>query len=286
MKTLLSILLMLFTALIASAQNTAPAIQEPASDLYANLLLIAVLITLSLALIATLVLLRTVKIVSSKLLGETVTEQVVVAAKESTPEKPGLWTRLLELRPVSEEKDIMMEHQFDGISELDNPTPAWFMWLFYATIVFAIVYLSYYHVFHLGKMQEEEYAIEMKAATAEKVAYLAKSADNVDENSVKLSTDNAVLSSGQAIFKDNCVACHGEKGQGMVGPNLTDEYWLHGGKIDKIFKTIKYGVPEKGMISWEKTLSPKQMSDLANYIISLKDTHPENPKAAQGNKES
>ena len=154
------------------------------------------------------------------------------------------------------------------------------MWLFYATIFFAVVYLLNFHVLGYGKMQEEEYAIEMKEAAAAKIAYLAKSANNVDENNVK--EDPSKITAGAAIYNANCVACHGDKGQGIVGPNLTDKFWIHGGSIGNIFKTIKYGVPEKGMISWEKTLSPKQMAEVSNFIVSLKGSNPPSPKAPQG----
>jgi cytochrome c oxidase cbb3-type subunit 3 len=284
MKKLLLLFPMFFIALVSVAQDATQPAVEPTSNIYETLLLIAIMITLGLALIAALVLLRTVKIISEKLVGETVFG-VQVEVQPAEP-KPGIWERLLDLKPLAQEKDIMMEHTFDGIAELDNPTPGWFMWLFYSTIAFAICYMAYFHVFHFGKMQEEEYAIEMKTAAAEKEAYLAKSADKVDENSVKQTSDNAVLNSGKAIFQSNCVACHGDHAQGVVGPNLTDEFWLHGGKINNLFKTIKYGVPEKGMISWEKTLSPKQISDVANYILSLKGSMPASPKAPQGTKES
>jgi cytochrome c oxidase cbb3-type subunit 3 len=204
------------------------------------------------------------------------------------PSKPKLtlWEKLLSLSPLSEEKDLIIEHEYDGIVELDNPTPAWFMWLFYGSIIFGFVYVLNYHVFKLGKLQDEEYVVEIKQADIAQKAFLAKSANRVDENSVKLTTDAEVLKGGQAVFTQNCVACHGEQAQGIVGPNLTDEYWLHGGKINDLFRTIKYGVPDKGMISWEKQLSPKQISEVANYIKSLKGTNPANPKAPQGDKAS
>ena len=124
-----------------------------------------------------------------------------------------------------------------------------------------------------------------RQADAAKKVYLAHAANLIDENTVKESADAAVVSAGAAVFQTNCVACHGDKGQGVVGPTLTDEYWLHGGKINNVFKTIKYGIPEKGMISWEKTLTPKQISDVANFVKSLKGTNPPNPKAPQGEKE-
>ncbi|MBU0695297.1 MAG: c-type cytochrome [Bacteroidetes bacterium] len=250
----------------------------------------AILFTLVVIGIVCLVLLKTFKMMADMLLPKEVIAVAPIVSSEFIlePSKPKLtlWEKLLSLRPMSEEKDLIMEHEYDGIVELDNPTPAWFMWLFYGTIIFAFVYLLNYHVFKLGKLQDEEYVVEMKQADVAKKAFLAKSANRVDENSVKLTTDAEVLKAGSALFIQNCVACHGDHAQGIVGPNLTDEYWLHGSKIGDLFKTIKYGVPDKGMISWEKQLSPKQISEVANYIKSLKDTHPANPKAPQGDKET
>ncbi len=258
------------------------------SELMNGIALGAILFTLALITIVCLVLLKTFKVMANMLLPKE--EELVLAAKSElviTPSKPRLsiLEKILSLKPLEEEKNLVMDHKYDGIAELDNPTPAWFMWLFYGTIVFAFVYLLNYHVFKLGKLQDEEYTIEMKQAGIDQKAFLAKSANRVDENSVKLTANIDVLKAGQATFIQNCVACHGEHAQGIVGPNLTDEYWIHGGKINNLFKTIKYGVPEKGMISWEKQLSPKQMSDVANYIKSLKGTNPANPKAPQGDKE-
>lgn len=169
------------------------------------------------------------------------------------------------LRPISEEKDIMIDHEFDGIVELDNPTPAWFMGLFYATIIFAVVYLLNYHVFEWSPLQDEEYAIEMKAAEVEKAAVLAKSGEAIDENSVKASTDAGIIAAGKAVYTQNCIACHGALGEGTVGPNLTDDSWIHGGTVNAIFKTIKYGVPEKGMISWENTNTETNLGCIEFY---------------------
>jgi len=202
--------------------------------------------------------------------------------------KPSIWTKLMQLKPLEEEGSLVMEHKFDGISELNNPTPAWFMVLFYGTIIFGICYLLNYHVFHYGKLQDEEYVAEIEKAADDKVAFLSNpvnSASAVNENNIVQSKDAAVLKNGQALFATRCPPCHGEHGQGLVGPNLTDEYWLHGGKIKDVFKTIKYGVPEKGMISWEKSMSAQQIADIANYVLSIQGTKPADPKAPQGNKE-
>lgn len=293
-RLFLSLLSVLPSAGAALAQEKpAEIIQPPISgNMYMHILIIVLIITTLIVLLASLAALKAVKVIAKEL-----TDPVPYVKPAPVPlmeyeewaalqkSKPGIWTRILGLKPITEEKDMMLDHEFDGITELDNPTPAWFMWLFYGTIIFAVVYLVYFHVLRYGKMQEEEYAVEMKLAKAERNVYLAKSADNIDENSVKESKESAVISAGQSVFNTNCIACHGDKGQGLVGPNLTDEYWLHGGKISNVFKTIKYGVPEKGMISWEKTLTPKQISDVSNFILSLKGTNPPNPKAPQGNKE-
>lgn len=200
--------------------------------------------------------------------------------------KGEVWNKLLDLRPLEEENEILIAHDYDGIQELDNPIPSWFMYLFYITIIFAVGYLLNYHVFHTGQLQYEEYKTEVAQADIAKKAYLSKAADQVDETTVKLVHDPGVIAAGQAIFKQNCVACHGEHAQGVVGPNLTDDYWLHGGKINDLFKTVKYGVLTKGMPTWEKVLSPKQISDVVNFVKSIHGTNPPNPKASQGVKET
>ncbi len=249
---------------------------------------IAIILTLVLILVVCLVLLNTFKAVAALLLKDaqaSAPEEVeiaVPAVEVPKAEKRSIWQKLLSLRPLSEEKDLEIEHEFDGIKELDNPTPAWFMYLFYATVIFAVVYMLNFHVFKIGKSQEEEYIAEIEQAEAAKEAFLAQSENRVDENTVAVSTDPSVISSGQAIYDKNCMACHGDKGQGTVGPNLTDDYWLHGGTVKSIFKTIKYGVPDKGMISWEKQLTPKEIADVSNYIKSLRGTNPPGAKEPQG----
>lgn len=296
MKRLSYLLFLLLPALPAFAQEQAASGAAPApasnENILMNIVIVVFIVAALVMLVVSLVLLNTFKVLSKELLNPTVFEAKQLekpleynewAAQKGS--KPGILSKVLGLKPISEEKDLMLDHEFDGIAELDNPTPAWFMWLFYATIIFAGAYLLNYHVFKWGKLQDEEYVAEVSEAKAAKEAYLAKAANLIDENSVKENLDGAVVSAGQAIFSSNCVACHGDKGQGIVGPNLTDKFWLHGGKINNIFKTIKYGVPEKGMISWEKTLTPKQISDVANYILSLKGTNPPGAKAPQGDQE-
>jgi cytochrome c oxidase cbb3-type subunit 3 len=251
-----------------------------------------VVIFLVLVIFVMLILLRTFKVLTKVVLknqGYT-NEQIEaemnpVKDKKSKKQKDDVWNKLLSLRPLSEEKEILIAHDYDGIQELDNPIPAWFMWLFYGTIIFGVGYLLNYHVFNTGQLQYQEYKTEMAQADIAKKLYLSKAANQVDENTVKLVHDPAVLAAGQAIFKQSCTVCHGPNAQGNVGPNLTDDYWLHGNKINDLFKTVKYGVLTKGMPTWEKALSPKQISDVVNYIKSVHGTNPPNPKAPQGVKE-
>ena len=201
----------------------------------------------------------------------------------SAPTK-NLWERILALRPISEEKDMVLKHKYDGIEELNNPVPGWFNFLFYGTIIFGAIYLFIYEFSSIGETQREEYLTEVRSADAEKLANLKKLGASIDENSVKLDVSTVVLENGALMYNANCKSCHGEKGEGTVGPNLADDYWLHGGSINDIFKTIKYGVVDKGMVAWGKTLSPKNISDISNYIASLKGTNPPNAKAPQGEK--
>lgn len=248
----------------------------------------AMMMVMILVIIVMLVLNNTFKALAKVILTPAEYAEMEAERKQAKVKKPKaeVVLKLLSLKPLSEEKSILIEHDYDGIQELDNPTPGWFMYLFYTTIIFAVGYLVTYHVFDIAPLQDEEYAIEMKVAAKEKEVFLAKAANQVDEKTVKLSTDPAILASGVAIFKQSCAPCHGEHAQGMVGPNLTDDYWLHGGKIGEVFKTIKYGVTAKGMPTWEKQLTPKQIADVANYIKSVRGTSPANAKEPQGDKET
>ncbi len=184
--------------------------------------------------------------------------------------------------PIEREHEILSHHDFDGIRELDNRLPPWWVNLFVITIVWAVVYMYYYHWGGGGPLSGEEYKIEMEQAKKQQAVALAGKANAVDESNVVALTDSGDLGEGELIFKNNCAACHGQKGEGMVGPNFTDEYWIHGGGIKNVFKTIKYGVPDKGMISWQSQLKPSDMQKVASYILTLKGTNPPNPKAPQG----
>ncbi|MVT07074.1 cbb3-type cytochrome c oxidase N-terminal domain-containing protein [Chitinophaga tropicalis] len=209
--------------------------------------------------------------------------------KAAVPGKPSVsWLEKLNKTKsldATSEAEADMGHDYDGIRELNNPTPPWWRWGFYCSMIFAAVYLWRYQVAHSAPTQLEELSMAEAEAAAAKEEYLKNAANNVDENSVTLLTAADDISSGQKLFAANCAACHGPQGQGVVGPNLTDSYWLHGGDIKKVFSTIKYGVPDKGMKSWKDDFSPKQLAQLASYIKSIHGSNPPNPKEPQGTEE-
>lgn len=183
--------------------------------------------------------------------------------------------------PIEKEQEILLAHNYDGIKELDNRIPPWFSMLFYGTIIWAAIYMLIFHVFDDGQVQSKEYKVEIEQAKLER-DFLIRTGAFINEETVKFVDDVASLTEGKEIYLKNCATCHGQNGEGLVGPNLTDDYWIHGGGIKNIFKTIKYGVPAKGMISWETQLDPKKMQSASSYIITLHGTNPPNAKAPEG----
>ncbi len=214
-----------------------------------------------------------------------ITMYQVVAGETTKPiiETASFWEKLANLRPISQEKELLLHENYDGIQELNNPVPAWFNALFYGTVGIGIVYLLVYHSWNAAPLQIQEYENEVFVAeTLKRQRLAAAPADNIDENNVKLLTGNSVISAGKGTYMQYCAACHGKAGEGLVGPNLADDYWLHGNTVNAVFKTIKYGVVEKGMLAWGTQLTPTQMSNVSNFILSLKGTNPPNAKEAQG----
>jgi cytochrome c oxidase cbb3-type subunit 3 len=192
-----------------------------------------------------------------------------------------IWDKLNQFKPIEEEASIDTGHSYDGIHELNNVTPPWFKVAFILSIIFAATYLYRYHVAYAAPLPAQEYAIEMEQAAKEHDAYIKTQKNLVDENNVvMLGADG--IAAGKEMFQTTCFACHGKAGQGGVGPNLTDDYWLHGGGIKDVFKSIKYGWKDKGMQSWESTFSPLQIQQLASYVKSLHGTKPAGSKEPQG----
>jgi len=189
---------------------------------------------------------------------------------------------LIRSTPISQEADILMDHNYDGIKELDNHLPPWWKALFYITMIWGALYLMVYHVLHWMPLSDEEFTQEIAQADRESEIRMLGTGHVIDENTVESTEDPLLLANGASIFKTHCVVCHADDGGGGVGPNMTDAYWIHGGSIKNLFWVIKNGVPAKGMISWENQLSPEDIRDVASYILTLQGTSPVNPKAAQG----
>jgi cytochrome c oxidase cbb3-type subunit 3 len=192
------------------------------------------------------------------------------------------WDKFVALKSDKTEEELRLDEDFDGIHELDNPTPPWFNFIFYTSILAAVLYLLNYHVLKFGSLQEAEYTAEVAQSKLEVDAYLKSSGNLIDENNVAFVLDKKLLADGQTLFAEKCAVCHLADGGGVVGPNLTDAYWINGGDIQSIFKTIKYGVPAKGMIAWQNTFSGKQMEALASYVKTLQGTTPAVGKEPQG----
>ncbi len=214
---------------------------------------------------------------------------MTIVEEDSVASKVSWWTRMYkkmtQVVPVEKEADIMLDHNYDGIRELDNSLPPWWVAMFYISIFVGTAYFMYYHYYDMGQTTEEWYAEEMAYAEAQKARFLEKQANSVNEGTVVALTDEQALANGAAIFKNNCAACHGQLGEGGIGPNMTDEYWVHGGDIKSIFKTIKYGVPQKGMIAWKSQLRPSDIHQVASYIKTLVGTNPPNAKEPEGQRE-
>ncbi len=222
---------------------------------------------------------------------------------------------------AKKEEGKLLDHNYDGIQELDNKLPPWWLNLFYITIAFAVVYVLYYHILGIGDSQITEYQKEMgtwngaKNQSALVSGYSspweggAKAVQKAPEGNTAVAagetktgkkeeakpeekiasytqlTDDASLKLGAQVFKTNCVACHGANAQGIIGPNLTDDYWIDGdGTFNAVVHTIQVGVPAKGMISWKPLLKEKDLLSVASYVMSLRGSNPPNPKAPQGKK--
>ncbi|HEY5823319.1 MAG TPA: cbb3-type cytochrome c oxidase N-terminal domain-containing protein [Cyclobacteriaceae bacterium] len=202
--------------------------------------------------------------------------------------QPSWWDNLTQKLnasvPLAEEKDIDMGHDFDGIRELDNHLPPWWKWLFVATVIWGVIYIFIYHFTNSLPLQIGEYQNELASAEEQvRILRASQPAAVIDENTLTYTKDEGMISKGKIIFTGNCVACHRSDGGGnTIGPNLTDNYWLHGGGMKNVFVTIKTGAVEKGMPAWGKAMSPQDVRDVAFYVMSLQGTNPKDGKAPQG----
>lgn len=193
-----------------------------------------------------------------------------------------LMAKLTKTESLDNEGQLLLEHDYDGIKELDNNLPPWWVYLFYASILFGVVYMVQYEVLGADN-QEMELTKEVAQAKIDIAEYMKTAPDMMDEKSVTLLTDPADLAAGKEIYTTNCAACHRADAGGQIGPNLTDDKWILGGGIKNVFHTLVNGGRDgKGMISWKGTLKPKEMQKVASYILSLKGSNPPDAKAPEG----
>ncbi|MCU0350395.1 MAG: c-type cytochrome [Flavobacterium sp.] len=194
-----------------------------------------------------------------------------------------LMQMLTRSKDIEEEADVMLDHDYDGIKELDNVLPPWWVYLFYGCIVFAAVYLVRFHV--IGDYtQAEEYEKEVALAEEAHAKYLLTAPDLVNVDNVELLTDAASIAEGKKIYEaNNCLSCHGQNLEGGIGPNLTDAQWINGGGVKNIFKLVSEGSTKNPVMApWKDVIKPSDIQKLASYIISLKGTNPANAKEAEG----
>jgi cytochrome c oxidase cbb3-type subunit 3 len=193
----------------------------------------------------------------------------------------GLVEKLTRSKGIEQEKDVLLDHDYDGIKELDNVLPPWWVGLFYACIVFVIIYLVRFHI--VGDYtQDEEFVAEMVEQDKAVEDYLKTAPDQMNKDKVTLLTDAGALAEGKKIFESNCVACHRADAGGAIGPNLTDENWILGGGIKNVFNTVMEGGRSgKGMVAWKESIKPTEIQKVASYVLSLQGSKPKDPKATE-----
>jgi cytochrome c oxidase cbb3-type subunit 3 len=277
--------LFLFPILAVAQDGQAPTfwddpVNNPLTPLYAVIVLVIV-VTLLILLVAIMLL-----NVLNMFVQRAAEEKAARLGVPYVPE-PSWWKKLdrklTNAVPLEKEATVMLDHDYDGIKELDNHLPPWWKWLFYGTIGWSAVYLIVYHITDSLPLMEQEYQAEVSFAN-EKLNKLRASqpAATIDEAALVFTNDATLIGNGKTVYMSNCASCHKNLGEGGIGPNLTDDYWIHGGGIKNIYATIKEGVPDKGMISWKAILKPEEMRDVSFFIMSLKGTNPPNAKAPQG----
>ncbi len=214
-------------------------------------------------------------------------QKAKIEAENKLPLKESEWyknllQKLTKTEPIENEANLLLSHDYDGIKELDNNLPPWWVYLFYGCIGFAAIYLVRFEIMG-GDNQEMELKKELAQAKIDVAEYMKTAPDLMDEKTVTLLTESADLAAGKEIFTTNCAACHRADAGGQIGPNLTDEHWLFGGGIKNVFHTITNGGRDgKGMIAWKATLKPKEIQKVASYVLSLKGSNPKDPKAPDG----
>lgn len=209
-------------------------------------------------------------------------ERIANLPMGESPWMKKVMNKLTRTKSIEEEGTLLLNHDYDGIKELDNDLPPWWVGLFYATAIFAVIYILRFEVFD-GDNQITEFEKEMAKAQEQVDEYKKTAKDLITPDQAKYLTDPADLAAGKKLFDSNCVACHMADGGGGIGPNLTDDHWILGGGMKNVFHTISEGGRDgKGMVAWKSTFKASEIEQLASYVISLNGTTPANPKDAEG----
>lgn len=276
-RRLIMSLSLLFVGSGLMAQSTSETATFWTQEVMFYTLLTLVFITAVLVLVVALYVLQMLKTFVLKDMSEE--QRVAYEAEPSYFDK--LWNKWNDLRPLEEEEALILDHDYDGIKELDNHLPPWWKGLFYLTILYGVVYIMIFHVFKTAPLQAEQYKLEMAAAEEFKKNIPQPEVD-FDENTVTFTDDTADLIAGREIFERQCGTCHLANGGGLAGPNLTDQYWKNGGGIQNIYKTVKDGIPNTAMISWETLLNPVKMRQVSSYVMTLEGSNPPGAKGPEG----
>ncbi|PWH86339.1 c-type cytochrome [Brumimicrobium oceani] len=253
-----------FTGPTQAAKDLELWVYVTAADI--NALLIITLLLLGFLLMMINMFYKTLRIIKPK--------EVRVKA-DGTPERSSFMQAMQGGVSIEDEHKVDLGHDYDGIRELDNPMPPWWVALFYVTIAFSVVYVFHYHILGTGDLQQAEYDKSVEQAKIEIAAYREANAMNIDETNAILMEEASDLMAGQAIYENNCAVCHQPDGQGEIGPNLTDDYWIYGGDIKDVYKVLKYGAP-KGMPAHESILNPIQIQQVASFVLHFDEVTPEN----------
>ncbi|MGW8122452.1 cbb3-type cytochrome c oxidase N-terminal domain-containing protein [Roseivirga echinicomitans] len=260
-------LMLLATPLAAQSDGLSGYSQATAFYVVVGLLIVVALLVILLAL-------NLLQLVKAVMKGPESEAKESVSVEEGPSWLVKTWAKWNALKPMEEEEDLIMDHDYDGIKELDNHLPPWWTALFYLSIVYAVVYILVFHVFKTSPLQEEEYEIEMALAQALKSEKEQTIIVDFDESNVPYNGDAEALADGKKFFEAQCGVCHKADGGGLAGPNLTDDYWRHGGSMTDIYRVIKDGVPNTAMIAWESKLNPVRLQNVSSYVKSLRGTNP------------
>jgi cytochrome c oxidase cbb3-type subunit 3 len=239
-------------------------------------------IVLLLVLFSLIYLLRVINILGQKAAREKAEKLGLVYQPEPSFFKT-FWNRINGFVPAEKEATLVLDHDYDGIKELDNHLPPWWKLLFYASIIWGVGYLLVYHVFNSLPLSTGEYENELSIAASQlEQSKAANKGPKIDETNIEVTTDPTLLENGKSTFLNTCSSCHRRDGGGDIGPNLTDQYWKHGGSAKNVFHVVTNGVPGTNMVAWGGSMSPEAIRNVVSYVLTLQGSNPANPKKPEG----